>query len=100
MAAEKVRSDYGELTKISKQFKGASESASGARGNLKSRMDKLRGGDWVGKGADKFYTEMDSSVFPTFTRLVNAMDKASSISDKIAKIMKQAEDESSACFKL
>jgi WXG100 family type VII secretion target len=100
MGAPKVRSDYQGLRQIASLFGRQADASRQTTSNLKNRMEKLRGGDWVGKGANKFYGEMDSSVLPTITRLVAAMDKASSITDKIAKIMKQAEDDSSACFKL
>jgi WXG100 family type VII secretion target len=101
MAAEKVRSDYEGLKDVADKFLMCSDIYSlSTQQNLSNKMDKLRGGDWVGKGADKFYAEMDGSVFPTLKRLTSALDKAGRVTGKIAQIMKQAEGDASGCFKL
>lgn len=99
MPAPKVRSDHDALKTLAGKFGQQAESSRQMTQNLKSKMDVLRGKDWVGKGADKFYAEMDSALFPSLTRLSKSMDSAKSITLKISQIMKQAEDDAAALFK-
>ena len=100
MAAEHVRSDFDQLKSIAGQFRSASETINGMTNNLKGKVETLRGGDWVGKGATKFYGEIDGSVMPSLKRLTNALNEASRITNQIAQIMKQTEDETSALFRV
>src|SRR5688572_27068237 len=99
MPVGKVRSDHDALKNVSSSFKQNAETTKQTTQNLKSKMEVLRGKDWVGKGAAKFYQEMDSSVFPSLKRLSVALDKSSQLTLKISQIMKQAEDDAAALFK-
>ncbi len=99
MPAPKVRSDFDALQRISGQFKGQADSTRQMQKALKDKMQVLQGKDWVGKGADKFYGEMNGSLLPAVQRLSTALDSASRTTLKISQIMKQAEDEATALFK-
>jgi WXG100 family type VII secretion target len=99
MPAPRVRSDHDALKQIAQQFGQQAESTQKTQQNLKSRMETLRGKDWVGKGATKFYNEMDSSLFPTLKRLEKAMGSAQKTTLRISQIMKQAEDDATSLFK-
>ena len=99
MPAERVRSDFDKLKSIAGQFNSAAETTNGMIQSLNSNLEQLRGRDWVGKGADKFTGEMDNSVMPSLKRLQRAMSNASRITNQIAKIMKQAEDDAAGCFR-
>jgi hypothetical protein len=61
MPAPKVRSDHDALKQIAQQFGQQADSTKQMEQNLKSRVETLRGRDWVGKAATKFYGEMGSS---------------------------------------
>jgi WXG100 family type VII secretion target len=98
MSCPKVRSDFDQLNNIADTFSSQSDAISQMNQNLKSKMEQLRGGDWVGKGATKFYNEMDSSVMPSLQRLQNALSQASSVTRKIGQLMKQTEDEAARVF--
>jgi len=98
MSAAKVRSDFDQLNNIAGTFSSQSDAISQMNRNLKGKMEQLRSGHWVGKGATKFYNEMDSSVMPSLQRLQNALTQASGTTRKIAQLMKQAEDESARIF--
>jgi hypothetical protein len=56
-------------------------------------MEVLRGGDWIGQGARKFYAEMDSDILPSLQRLIAAMGEATKVTRQISDIVKQTEDE-------
>ncbi len=99
MPASRVRSDHDALKQIASQFGQQAETSRQMMNNLKSNVNTLRGKDWVGKGADKFYAEMDSAVFPSLTRFSKSMDSAQRVTLKISQLMKQAEDDATALFR-
>jgi WXG100 family type VII secretion target len=100
MPASTVRSDYDQLKQISSGFSKANSAVASTNRSVNSAMQQLKGGDWIGKGATAFYKEMDSDVMPSMKRLEKAMAEAAKISNTIAKLMKQAEDDSSRLFRL
>jgi WXG100 family type VII secretion target len=100
MSVSKVRADYEQLAQIAQVFGQQAEAAQHMLAALQQDMSILQGGDWVGKGADQLYAEMKSAVLPSLGRLVAAMDQAASMTAKISQIMKQAEDDSAALFRL
>lgn len=96
MPSSVVRADYDALRSLAQSFgKNASE-ARQAYQRLRSQMDTLQGGDWMGTGASAFYAEMNGSVLPTMGRLVKALDEAQRITLQISQIMKAAEDEAAS----
>lgn len=99
MPAPQVRSDYDQLQVIQNTFSAQSDALQRMNQNLKSRMDTLHGGDWIGEGAKKFYGEMNDQVMPSLKRLEKAMAEAARITQQMSRIMKQAEDEASGIFK-
>jgi len=100
MAAPQVRSDYDQLQVIQNTFSAQSDALQRMNQNLKSRTDTLHGGDWIGEGAKKFYSEMNDQVMPSLKRLEKAMAEAARITQQMSRLLKQAEDEASSCFKL
>ncbi len=99
MPASKVRADHDALKQIAQSFTANAETIEQTTQSLKGNLETLQGGDWVGKGADKFYAEMDSSVLPTYKRLSKSLHTASTVTKKISQIMQQAEDDATALFK-
>jgi WXG100 family type VII secretion target len=93
MPATRIRADHDSLTRLAKSFAGRADATRQTISKLKRCNDILQGGDWVGKGANKFYSEMDSSVMPSLNRLAKSLDKASQVTLKIAQIMRQADDD-------
>jgi WXG100 family type VII secretion target len=100
MSSPKIRAQYDELTKISSVFSAQSSAIAGVNRKVKSAQDTLQAGDWQGKGATKFYREMDGTINPSMKRLEKALAEAARLTKQISKIMKDAEDESSSIFKL
>ena len=98
--ADVFRGDYDQLKQIASKFNEQADAIKQADQNIKSKMEKLKGGDWYGKGADKFYGEMDSTIMPAMIKLHRALDEAGTVTDKIAKITKRAEDDSKKLFVL
>src|ERR1700752_3911155 len=100
MSVAKVRVDYEQLTQIAQAFGQQAERARQILGTLQSGLNTLQGGDWVGKGSDRFYAEMTSAILPAIRRVVAAMNEAANTTNQISQIMKQAEDDSAALFRL
>src|SRR3990172_7674583 len=100
MTISRVRGDYEELAMIAQTLSRQAESTRQTLGALKKNMNTLEGGDWGGKGADAFYAEMNRAVVPAMKRLVAALNEAASTTTKISRIMKRAEDDAAALFKL
>jgi uncharacterized protein YukE len=57
------------------------------------KKEVLRGGGWKGKGAEKFYQEMDDVVLPALKRAHMSMDTAGDRLRKMADQMKAMEDQ-------
>lgn len=95
MAAPQVRSDYDQLKDLQKSFSAQAEAVAKTTQHLRSIMDKLQGGDWIGEGAQKYYQEMNDQVLPTLNRLHRALDEAARATGTISQTMKTAEDEAS-----
>jgi len=95
MVAPQVRSDYDQLKSVQRTFNAQAEAVAKQTQQIRSVMDRLQGGDWIGEGAQKFYQEMNDSVLPTLNRLHKALEEASRATGIISQAMKAAEDEAS-----
>lgn len=100
MTAPRVRADFDVLGRIAQAFaKHASDTRQSLQ-RIKQQVDTLQSGDWIGKGANAFYQEMNSSVLPSFNRLVSSLERAGQDTKKMSDIMKRAEEEASTYFRL
>ncbi len=93
MPSSVVRADYDALKSMSQSFGQGASDARQSLQRLKSQIDVLESGDWVGTGAAAFYQEMNGTVVPTISRLVKALEEAQRVTLQISQIMKAAEDE-------
>jgi WXG100 family type VII secretion target len=100
MSSPQIRADYDQLKTIQSTFNSQAEAIAGMNQNIKGCVETLKGGDWIGEGARAFYQEMDGQVVPSLTRLQRALAEAGRLTQQISQLMKQAEDESSSCFKI
>lgn len=93
MPAPRIRVDHDLLKTIAQSFGQGADATGTTLRQLKSAMGTLRGGDWIGQGATKFYQEMDSEVLPSVQRLKSALAESARVSNQISQLMKQAEEE-------
>lgn len=98
MPAPTIRADYDQLREIQNTFQREAEDIGRMLQNLRSAYDPLRQGDWIGPGANAFFSEMESSVYPSLQRLRNALDQAAKTTKQIADEIRQAEQEASNCL--
>ena len=65
---------------------------------VKSNMQKLEP-DWIGRGSQAFFREMQSEVLPALRRLHKALQKANRVTKEIVQTMQHAEEEASSPFR-
>ncbi len=99
MPAPRIRSEYDELEQIVKMFLSRSEQTDQSLKRLTNQMETLRGGDWVGQGAKKFCSEMDSSLIPSMQNLSNGLEEGGKVTKKIIQIMRQADEDAAKLIK-
>lgn len=93
MPAPKIRADYDVLKRIASLFQREGQATSQTLTRLNRAKGTLQGGEWIGRGAEKFYQEMDSEVIPSVQRMAKAFGEAARVTGAINQIMQQAEDE-------
>jgi WXG100 family type VII secretion target len=95
-----VRSNHDELKTIASKFSSEESAVNQLNQSLKSNLDTLQGGDWIGPGATAFFNEMNSDVLPSLKRLQQAMGEAAKVTNQISQAMKNAEGEASGALKM
>jgi len=98
--SDEIRADYDRLEQVANQFANQSQAIQQMMQNVRSSMDPLEGGGWVGRGSSAFFAEMQSDVLPANERLQQALDEASRVTKQIVQTVKQAEEEASSPFKV
>jgi len=96
--AEEIRADYDQLDEVSGRFQQQSEAAEQLAQMLKSKMDPLESGDWIGQGSDAFFQEMSGEIMPALQRLTEVLQDASAVAKEIVQKMKEAEEEARSPF--
>jgi WXG100 family type VII secretion target len=96
--ADKVQADYEQLGQVSSQFANQSQVIQELIQKVRSSVQQLEDGGWIGRGADAFFSEMQSTVFPAIQRLESSLNDASSTTKQIAQNMQQAEQEAQSLF--
>ena len=96
--ADKVQADYEQLGQVSSQFANQSQLVQELMQKVRSSMQQLEDGGWIGRGADSFFSEMQSVLFPAMHRLEGSLNDAASITKQIAQNMEQAEQDAQSLF--
>ena len=96
---DKIEVDYEELQKIAKQFQRILAKHQADRKKLKSMIEELETGGWLGRGSDKFYQEMYGEVLPSLNRLEATLDKISDVLVWVMRIMRDGEQNAANLFK-
>ena len=96
--ADEVRADYEQLEQISSRFANEAQEIQQMLQKVRSSMQKLEP-DWIGRGSEAFFSEMEGEVLPATARLQQALDEAGRITKDIVQTMQQAEEEASSPFR-
>ncbi len=98
MIANTIRANYQALDLFAKQFANGGDSTELVLNMLRTQVDDLRSGGWLGEAADDFYTEMEDAVFPSLTRLINGLHAAGDATNKVVATIQQGDEEASGLF--
>jgi WXG100 family type VII secretion target len=98
MPASKIRGDYDALSTVSKLLNKESEASRATLGRLKSHIQTLEDGAWIGRGASAFYAEMSGSMLPALRGLTEALAGGAGSLNRVAALIHQAEEEAAQLF--
>ena len=93
MPAPTVRSDHEGLGRVALEFNSNAAATRTWLLRLRSCVGTLQAGDWIGRGAQAFFREMDTEVLPSVQRLQSALEAAARTTVQIGRVMQQAEDD-------
>jgi WXG100 family type VII secretion target len=97
--SDEIRADYDRLEQVAGKFASQAQAIQQMLQQVRSSMDPLEGGGWVGKGSDAFFSEMNSEVLPANDRLQQALEEAGRVTKQIVQTVKQAEEDASSPFR-
>jgi WXG100 family type VII secretion target len=95
MPNSQIRADHDQLAQIAQRWTIQADAVQNSTQNVRQRLEKLKGGDWYGDSASRFYGEMDSAIMPALLRLIHALRQAAELTRRISDEMKRAEEEAS-----
>ena len=96
--ADEVRADYEQLEQVASRFANQSQEVQQMLQQVRNQMQKLQS-DWIGRGSEAFFSEMEGEVLPAVQRLQQALEEANRVTNEIVQTMQQAEDEASSPFR-
>lgn len=91
MPAIRIKIEHDKVNDIASAFSDQSDAVKQMAQNLQGKYDPLKGGDWVGEGATKFFNDFDEFM-PHVQKLGQVLQASSDTSKKISQIMHQGED--------
>ena len=94
----KVQLNYDELRLIVKKFRDEGEDIVQLRSSMRDRVHDLHK-DWVGEGADKFFSEMENDLLPALLRLSGALFYAQDVLHKILQTIQSFDEDTAGYFK-
>jgi WXG100 family type VII secretion target len=99
MPGDLIRADYDQLQEVAKKFTSAAQTVTEMNNKIADAYNNLiPGNGWLGKAADAFALE-DDKAWQSQISLVEALEQAAQVTEKIAQALKQAEEEASNPFK-
>jgi len=89
---DQTKVDYEALQTASQAFKQQADQMKRVQQSLKSKAGSIRS-TWIGKGATAFEKEFESSISPTYDKLVNALNEGGKVLADLSKMFHDAEQE-------
>ncbi len=97
--ADEIQADFDKLGQVASKFDNQAQATREMTRKVRSAMQKLEQGGWMGRGADAFFKEMNTIVLPTLKKMEAALTTGSQVSKEIAQKMRSAEEEAGSPFK-
>ena len=96
--ADATKLNYDELQSIIKSLQGEEEEIKNLMSTTKSKVEALHNNQWIGKGADQFFSAMEGEVLPKTGKMVHALDVAGNVINRIMQTIQQADQETKGFF--
>jgi WXG100 family type VII secretion target len=96
--ADTTQIDYDQMQNIIKLFRSEQQEILNLLKQTDSKVEGLRGNQWIGKGADQFFNEMKTDVLPAVQKLAEALGAAGEAAQKIVEIFNSADEETKGYF--
>jgi WXG100 family type VII secretion target len=93
-----VQVDHEALEAVAGKFNQQSEAVQQMMQTVQAAMNRLEN-DWIGRGSEAFFAEMQKEILPAVNRLVQALAMAGTVTKEINQIMQQADEEASSPFR-
>lgn len=93
-----IQANYEGLEAISGRFGQQEAMVDQMLQQVISAVEKLQGGGWIGHGSNAFFAEMSDNVVPGVRRLGLALAEASLVTQQIAALLQDADEQASAPF--
>jgi WXG100 family type VII secretion target len=93
-----IKLDFDAFKNIESSFRAQEQATQATIGKLNSKIGQLRGGDWFGEGATKFYNEMDTQVMPSMKNLQKVLGEGDKVSKDLEKIQHDCEASITSLF--
>lgn len=97
MSEDILQIEYGSMEEIAVSFFTQAGVIDSLIQNLRFYLMNIEG-DWTGLAAEKFFTEMESEIFPTLTRLSTALIAGGELTINIIEAFSLAEEEAATQF--
>ncbi|PJF21765.1 MAG: hypothetical protein CUN56_09385 [Phototrophicales bacterium] len=97
MPANVIQANYETLESVAGLFDNCTTITEDMLRQVLSKMDDLRP-NWIGRGADAFFGEMENDVLPQVRRLVSAFEESTSTTQRIIEVLQEAEERASGLF--
>ncbi len=95
---QKIQADYDELADMAARFADEGEAVERLTRAIDRLVNDLCSGGWIGRGADRFYSEVFELVLPALRRLGAALYDTSDATSQISRIMQEAEEHAAGLF--
>jgi WXG100 family type VII secretion target len=100
MPAPRIRIEYDVMEQIAKKFFTQADLTDQSLKSLGTQMGTLQDGDWMGEGAKKFFSEMNSGVIPSVKGLSQALMEGGQVTQKISQVMRRADEDAARLIAL
>jgi len=98
MASNQVKVNYDEMRAIIQRMKTEQAEVLNLLKNTKSQVDYLHGNQWIGRGSDKFFAEMEQRYLPALQKLANALGTGAEKAQKVIDTIRQADEGTKSLF--
>lgn len=93
-----IRADYDQLQQVATRFENQAEAIGAMLQEVRSSMQKLADGGWIGRGANAFFLEMEEKVLPSTEALQQSLADSARTTQIVSNVIREAEEEASTLF--